>query len=229
MDNTKKEPFVIKDEDKEFFQEFLGVSTIIMEDSLDHKKLIAALDKAHDIRKFEIDLYWKRATYFFAFFTVITAAYGYLFTHTEYITYTPFISIIGTVFSICFYYVNIGSKYWQENWELVIDKLEYYVTGNLYKVLFYKTINDLRPSVSNINTFLSAFMIMLWLACFITSLILISSHYPLIVLLSTVIYSLSVPITVFSCRKTVSQEFISMGKKHHIFKFREPTYESHKS
>ncbi|EHC1567852.1 hypothetical protein JT607_003061, partial [Escherichia coli] len=116
MDNTKKEPFVIKDEDKEFFQEFLGVSTIIMEDSLDHKKLIAALDKAHDIRKFEIDLYWKRATYFFAFFTVITAAYGYLFTHTEYITYTPFISIIGTVFSICFYYVNIGSKYWQENW-----------------------------------------------------------------------------------------------------------------
>lgn len=229
MDNTKKEPFVIKDEDKEFFQEFLGVSTIIMEDSLDHKKLIAALDKAHDIRKFEIDLYWKRATYFFAFFTVITAAYGYLFTHTGYITYTPFISIIGTVFLICFYYVNIGSKYWQENWELVIDKLEYYVTGNLYKVLFYKTINDLRPSVSNINTFLSAFMIMLWLACFITSLFLISSHYPLIVLLSTVIYSLSVPITVFSCRKTVSQEFISMGKKHHIFKFREPTYESHKS
>lgn len=68
MDNTKKEPFVIKDEDKEFFQEFLGVSTIIMEDSLDHKKLIAALDKAHDIRKFEIDLYWKRATYFFCFF-----------------------------------------------------------------------------------------------------------------------------------------------------------------
>jgi hypothetical protein len=35
----------------------------------------AALALAHDIRKFEIDLYWKRATYFWAFIAVAFAGF----------------------------------------------------------------------------------------------------------------------------------------------------------
>jgi hypothetical protein len=35
-----------------------------------------ALELALDIRKFEIDLYWKRATYFWAFITAAFAGYG---------------------------------------------------------------------------------------------------------------------------------------------------------
>ncbi|MGU0160950.1 RipA family octameric membrane protein [Escherichia coli] len=64
-------------------------------------------------------------------------------------------AIIGIVFSYCFYYVNIGSKYWQENWEFIIDKIEYYVTGNLYRFYFFKNDRTKRPSVSRINIFLS--------------------------------------------------------------------------
>ena len=39
----------------------------------DREKLKAALDQALDIRKFEIELYWKRTAYFW---TLITAAFA---------------------------------------------------------------------------------------------------------------------------------------------------------
>ncbi|EIU0379304.1 hypothetical protein L3Z72_004675, partial [Escherichia coli] len=116
MDENNKEVIEIRPEDKDFFAEFIDCEGPIIQDSIDHKKITLALDKAHDIRKFEIDLYWKRATYFFAFFTVITAAFGYLFTHDNYTFLAPALAIIGSVFALCFCYVNIGSKYWQENW-----------------------------------------------------------------------------------------------------------------
>ncbi|RCU08872.1 hypothetical protein DVA78_18575, partial [Acinetobacter baumannii] len=70
MDENEKEVIEIRPEDKDFFAEFIDCEGPIIKDSINHKKITMALDKAHDIRKFEIDLYWKRATYFFAFFTV---------------------------------------------------------------------------------------------------------------------------------------------------------------
>ncbi len=39
-------------------------------------KQVEALKHAHDIRKFEIDLYWRRAAYFWTF---IAAAFGAFF------------------------------------------------------------------------------------------------------------------------------------------------------
>ncbi|VEB94222.1 Uncharacterised protein [Citrobacter koseri] len=121
-----------------------------------------SLEKAHDIRKFEIELYWKRATYFFAFFTVITAAFGYLFTSKEYFCFSPAAALVGSIISVCFIFVNIGSKYWLCNWEFIIDKLEVYVTGNLYKVYFYDNKYPLRPSVSDINNLISYVILIVW-------------------------------------------------------------------
>ena len=102
MDENKKEVIEIRSEDKDFFAEFIDCEGPIIQDSIDHKKITLALDKAHDIRKFEIDLYWKRATYFFAFFTVVTAAFGFTFSNYRYTSLSPAIAIIGMTFSQCF-------------------------------------------------------------------------------------------------------------------------------
>ncbi|PSJ55947.1 hypothetical protein C7I85_25910 [Mesorhizobium soli] len=37
---------------------------------------IAALERAHEIRKFEIELYWKRATYFWILHGAVFTAIG---------------------------------------------------------------------------------------------------------------------------------------------------------
>ena len=45
----------------------------------DAPELKEVLDKALDIRKFEIDLYWRRATYFWAFIAATFAGYFAIF------------------------------------------------------------------------------------------------------------------------------------------------------
>ncbi|MCS3607946.1 RipA family octameric membrane protein [Erwinia rhapontici] len=224
MCETKKKSFEIKESDKEFFQEFIGVNTAIVEDSLDHKKLVSALDKAHDIRKFEIELYWKRATYFFAFFTVITAAFGFSFSNYRYFYLSPAFAIVGYVFSACFYYVNIGSKYWQENWEYMIDKIEFYVTGNLYKVYFYKNSKEQRPSVSKINLYLSKFIVTIWLLCFVVSIVDILTTNKFLFFSYSVAMIYSIGSTLFYFDKTVECTSKNDDNTMRHFKFRKPSY-----
>src|SRR5262249_38894798 len=93
-----------------------------------------ALASALDIRKFEIELYWKRATYFLAF---IAAAFtGYAFTYKTAEEHEPWLatafSSLGLVFSFAWYLVNRGSKFWQNNWERHVDLLEEMTLGPLY-------------------------------------------------------------------------------------------------
>ncbi|WP_411545809.1 hypothetical protein QM151_18680 [Klebsiella pneumoniae] len=109
MDENEKEVIEIRPEDKDFFAEFIDCEGPIIKDSINHKKITMALDKAHDIRKFEIDLYWKRATYFFAFFTVITGAFGYLYTYNE----LRFLSPYACDHWICFCFMFLLCEYRQ--------------------------------------------------------------------------------------------------------------------
>ncbi|MGP8172973.1 MAG: hypothetical protein ACLP7O_00330 [Terracidiphilus sp.] len=136
-----------------------------------------ALNIALEIRKFEIELYWKRATYFWAF--IATALAGYVAALTTKSTDLQpseraealiVSSCLGFVFSIAWYFVNRASKFWQENWEKHVDLLEDAVIGPLYKTVLND--NDLRfwrlwgPysfSVSKINQILSLFVVMIFL------------------------------------------------------------------
>lgn len=81
------------------------------EDNIQEK----ALGYALDIRKFEISLYWKRATYFWAFIAASFAGYFALMTVPA--TERDDISIIvvcilGFIFSYSWFFVNRGSKFW---------------------------------------------------------------------------------------------------------------------
>lgn len=96
-----------------------------------------AYDMAADIRKFEIELFWKRATFFWAFITAIYVAYFQVLTQIHYNEH-GYISLVvlaalGLFFCVSWLLSSKGSKHWQENWEEHLNILEEDVTGPLYK------------------------------------------------------------------------------------------------
>lgn len=138
--------------------------------------LIAAYYQAADIRKFEIDMYWKRATYFWALIAVAFAAFFAVSSSEKIVSkdfYLIAISSAGLVFTFAWFSVNKGSKYWQENWENHLDLLEDKITGPLYKSKLVRPSEDsvlekffLGPapySVSKINQIIAIFTINVWL------------------------------------------------------------------
>ncbi|MBL5859755.1 hypothetical protein JBO49_03890 [Serratia fonticola] len=152
-----------------------------------------------DIRKFEIEMYWKRATYFWTIIAVTFTGYFALSAaeHLPYKnTYSLLLSSMGMVFTFSWYLVNRGSKYWQENWENHLDLMEDEVTGPLYKTILERpTSNDLESkglmkeplterlitgpssiSVSKINQWVAFYILIIWFAITIVNFILIT--YP---------------------------------------------------
>jgi hypothetical protein len=144
----------------------------------DQKKAEAALQHALDIRKFEIGLYWQRATYFWALIAAAFAGY-FAILAAEHMTeadksFNAFvIACLGLIFSLSWFLVNRGSKFWQENWENHVDMLEDGITGPLYKTILHrpKNTNPLSRaiegpaafSVSQINQWVSLFTLVIWL------------------------------------------------------------------
>lgn len=129
-----------------------------------------ALEYALDIRKFEIELYWKRATYFW---TLIAAAFAaYALTYKTATDHEPWLSLVfsalGLVLSFAWYLVNRGSKFWQNNWERHVDMLENMTLGPLYKVVAINPGNNpltdaAQFSVTKINQMLSLFVTLFWI------------------------------------------------------------------
>ena len=132
------------------------------------------LDRAHDIRKFEIDLYWRRATYFW---TLIGAAFVAFFVvqgidglgNQKQQVFSFIVANLGFVFSIGWFFVNRGSKFWQENWETHVDRLEQCEDEDLYRFIVYSRtdrdcwLTDAAPySVSKINQMTSVYVAVLW-------------------------------------------------------------------
>lgn len=138
---------------------------------MDRYKKEKAFEKAHDIRKFEIELYWKRTTYFWAFIAASFAGYFAILTSKSISfqeQYLFLIESIGFVFSLGWFFVNRASKHWQLNWEKVIDSLEDDITGPLMKNhinnhnSFWSLTLSYRFSVSRINQIISCFITLIW-------------------------------------------------------------------
>lgn len=140
-----------------------------------------ALEHALDIRKFEIELYWKRATYFWTFIAAALAGYAAIQAASNISPQTRsdltvILSCLGIVFSFAWYCANKGSKQWQENWENHVDMLEDTVVGPLYKTVLRRPGPSTRRewferifmgpapySVSKINQVVSFFVTALWI------------------------------------------------------------------
>lgn len=147
-----------------------------------------ALELALDIRKFEIDLYWKRATYFWTFIAASLAAFGIIqasknIALTDKTDLSVIISCLGMVFSVGWLCVNRGSKHWQENWENHVNMLEDDIYGPIFKITLKREppvgfkeklqhyINGPSEiSTSKINQIISLYVCILWGCLLIKSL-----------------------------------------------------------
>ncbi|MFM5894088.1 MAG: hypothetical protein ACKOQM_06600 [Novosphingobium sp.] len=129
----------------------------------------AALERAHIVRTFEIDLYWKRATYFW---TIIAVAFAGFFAceNAKNDFGASFVASVGMVLGTAWYVVNRGGNAWHHNWEQHVDLLEDDVTGPLYKTLlnrkkyrFWRLTEPFPFSPSRANALVSIFVMACWL------------------------------------------------------------------
>lgn len=129
----------------------------------------AALARAHDLRKFEIENYWKRSSYFWGFQLV---AFGALALSTDDGKFTPqivvIVSVLGAVAALTALLSAKGSRFWQENWEAHVDFLELAVEGRLHNT----ALVDARVSysVSRVNERFLEVIFAGWLIAFVSGI-----------------------------------------------------------
>lgn len=76
---------------------------------------------ANDTRKFEIELFWKRATFFVLIIGALFIGYAKFYENDQ--TLCSLIALFGLISSIVWTFSIMGSKFWQENWEAIIKSL----------------------------------------------------------------------------------------------------------
>ncbi len=130
-----------------------------------HQMAEKAFEKAWATRNFEIEMYWKRATYFWAFIASTFVGYFALTSSANYTKYDQFNHVevyflicIGFVLSLAWHFTNLGSKSWQRHWEVHVDLLEDAFTGPLYKTVHHQRTY----SVSKINEIVSFVFVLIW-------------------------------------------------------------------
>jgi len=151
-----------------------------------NEKATKALEFALDTRKFEITLYWQRTAYFWALIAAAFAGYFAVLSaeNCEQQSFNVFaLASIGFVFSLAWFCVNRGSKFWQENWEHHVDLLEDAVCGPLYKTVLQGSrkersfVGGAPVSVSRVNQWVSLFTITIWAVLVKVQLPLIDTKY----------------------------------------------------
>lgn len=139
-----------------------------------YQKMTKALEVAWNTRDFEISMYWKRATYYWAFITSIFVAYIYilkspnLFVHHDLVLCV--VISIGFIFSLAWVLTNLSSKFWQSNWEYHINFLESEISGDIYGTVLYKKGREFHPSISKINFCASCVILSVWIILLIHNL-----------------------------------------------------------
>ena len=153
-----------------------------------------AFQTALETRRFEIDLYWKRATYFWAFIAVSFAGYFGVMSAKD-IEHRHFFAFLianfGGFLSFSFVCVNKGSKYWQENWENHVSLLGRGIVGPLFNIILQRPKISVKKktsliqslmdrgagfvtipgalSVSKINQWISAYLLFVWVILMIVA------------------------------------------------------------
>ncbi|MCA6362329.1 MAG: hypothetical protein IM638_04785 [Bacteroidetes bacterium] len=125
------------------------------------EEIEVAYRQAWQAKNFEIDNYWKRTNYFWAFQVASFAGYFSVLGSNAYKTNPQvlfFVTCIGFITSLAWTFINQGSKTWQRHWEIHVDMLENEITGPLYKIVTEKKTF----SVSKINDIVSRFIVCIW-------------------------------------------------------------------
>lgn len=139
----------------------------------------AALCRAHEIRKFEIELYWKRAAYFWLLQAAVFTTIG-LTWRLPSSTFSPLVPValaaLGAVTAFAGFLSAKGSKFWQENWEYHIDMLEDEFEGCLHKTA-YVGDDGIAWSVSGVNDRLAFCFFLFWLMILASAVFVANSSW----------------------------------------------------
>jgi len=188
---------------------------------------IEALRYAHDIRKFEIDLYWKRSVYFQTIIGIILAALALTLKTSDGASkwavdlsvLQALITYLGAILAFAWYAATRGGKYWQRNWETHVDTLENLVTGPLYKTVYNKKsgqnflhiFKEYPYSTSKLNSFIAAVFVVLFCLIQVVFLLMTDGSWCRFPKLSFVISVLASVVTLLSMHKYAQFE-IGKGK-----------------
>ncbi len=142
-------------------------------------------DVALATRNFEIELFWKRALFFWGF--IASSFIGYATLVRVDSSLAIVIACFGFVSSFAWTLVNRGSKRWQENWEMIISKMDHEITDSLFEKRGEKIdktfwLSARKFSVSKVTIALSDFTVLVWLflmICHVIKLFSTPIHMPL--------------------------------------------------
>ena len=133
-------------------------------------------DKVLELRKFEIENFWKRTLFFWGTIALIYAG----FFNANLNDYQIIIPLIGLLFNLIFSLSTRGSKYWQEHWETIAVVYENELKFSLFSHDTQNLVNKnsksvltkpYRFSVSKLTMLLSDLSVFLWLFLWIQQLI----------------------------------------------------------
>jgi hypothetical protein len=124
-------------------------------------------DTCLQTRNMEIELFWKRSTFFWGFIALSFAGYATLVEAKS--NLSIIVACFGFFSSFSWILVNRGSKWWQQNWEEKLHDSEQEVIGETFsspkvdrkEILF---LGASKCSVSKITTLLSYYSTTLWSA-----------------------------------------------------------------
>ena len=85
----------------------------------ENKPTPSELQIALENRAFEIQLFWQRTNYFLVLITALGIG---VFTVSDNL-FAVILSVLGSVSSLLWFGTNLGSKFWQESWEVEVQIL----------------------------------------------------------------------------------------------------------
>lgn len=123
---------------------------------------------AVEVRKFEIERFWGRSTFFWGFAAAAFVAYGTLYDKNEAALSLLVVACFGFICSLAWTLSNRGGKYWQEAWEQKVESVENELGAPLFSnrepLQLKCPWGAARYSVSKLTIALSDFTVLVWLA-----------------------------------------------------------------
>jgi trans-aconitate methyltransferase len=170
-----------------------------------------AFDIAHDNRKFEIEMLWKRSVFYWGF--IAASFVGFVATEKTIGSASLIFAAFGFLCSLAWSAGNRGSKYWQEYWENKVVHLQNLVTGDLFidhypqRQGWSRQFAPRRLSVSKLTIGISDYTVIVWLGILLfrltSSLAVITPPVKAYLLqtfiIGTIVYGISL---LFRCRST---------------------------
>ena len=126
-------------------------------------------DVALQCRNMEIELFWKRSSFYWVFVGAALVAYGVLYDKNPQIRIM--IAAFGLLSSLAWFLGNIGSKWWIDNWEKKLGQYGRPIIGDLFDIEdrpidLFPGLPLRRFSVTRLAIFLSLFVCVLWCVIF---------------------------------------------------------------